>query len=48
MGKKAEVSKFIDRLGEVSRELPDERAGHHNQQYEMVDAVRGAFAVFFT
>ncbi len=48
MGKKARVSKFIDKLGEISRELPDARAGHHNQQYEMADAVRGAFAVFFT
>jgi hypothetical protein len=48
MGKKARVSRFLSKLGEVSREVPDKRAGHHNQRYEMKDAVRGAFAVFFT
>lgn len=48
MGKKARVSRFLKQLGEVSAELPDRRAGHHNQQYEMGDAVRGAFSVFFT
>lgn len=48
MGKKAWVSRFLQQLGEVSAALPDKRAGHHNQQYEMGDAVRGAFSVFFT
>jgi hypothetical protein len=48
MGKKAWVSRFLKQLGEVSAGLPDKRAGHHNQQYEMEDAVRGAFSVFFT
>lgn len=48
MGKTAWVSRFLQQLGEVSAELPDKRAGHHNQQYEMGDAVRGAFSVFFT
>ena len=48
MGKKAWVSRFLQQLGEVSAELPDKRKGHHNQQYEMEDAVRGAFSVFFT
>ncbi len=48
MGKKARVNRFIGKLGEISQELPDKRAGRHNQQYEMEDAVRGAFAVFFT
>ena len=48
MGKKARVSRFIEELGEISKKLPDKRAGRHNQQYEMGDAVDGAFAVFFT
>lgn len=48
MGKKARVSQFLQQLGEVAAELPDKRKGHHNQQYEMSDAVRGAFSVFFT
>lgn len=48
MGKKARVSRFLKQMGEVSQMLPDKRAGHHNQQYEMADAVRGAFSVFFT
>lgn len=48
MGKKARVSQFLKQLGKLSEELPDKRAGHHNQQYEMADAVRGAFSVFFT
>lgn len=47
MGKKARVSRFIDELGRTSQGLPDQRAGRHNQQYEMGDGVRGAFAVFF-
>lgn len=48
MGKKARVSRFLKKLGETSQELPDERAGHHNQKYEMRDAALGAFSVFFT
>jgi len=48
MGKSARVSRFIEQLGGVSLELADERAGHHNQKYEMGDAVQGAFSVFFT
>lgn len=48
MGKQARVSRFLRHLGEVSGELPDKREGHHNQQYEMADAVLGAFSVFFT
>lgn len=48
MGKKARVTRFIEHLGQLSQELPDSRAGHHNQQYTMADAVRGAFSVFFT
>ena len=48
MGKKARVSRFLKQMGDVAAELPDKRKGHHNQQYEMEDAVRGAFSVFFT
>ena len=48
MGKKARVSQFIEQLGEVAEKLPDKRAGRHNQLYQMIDAVRGAFAVFFS
>ena len=48
MGKKAQVSKFIYELGRLSEEMQDKRAGRHNQQYDVGDAVRGAFAVFFT
>ena len=48
MGKKARVSQFIEQLGEVAETLPDKRAGRHNQLYQMIDAVRGAFAVFFS
>jgi len=47
MGKRARVSRFIKKLGEMAQEMPDKRAGRHNQRYEMKDAVRGAFAVFF-
>ena len=32
MGKKARVSRFLEKLGKVSRELPDPRAGQHNQK----------------
>ena len=48
MGQKARVSQFLSRMRVVSAKLPDKRAGHHNQLYEMADAVQGAFAVFFT
>lgn len=48
MGQQARVSRFLEEMGELSAELPDKRKGHHNQQYEMEDAVRGAFSVFFT
>ena len=48
MGKRARVSQFIKRLGEMAQAMPDKRAGRHNQKYEMKDAVRGAFSVFFT
>lgn len=48
MGKEARVSRFLRHLRGVSEELPDKRAGHHNQQYEMADAVLGAYSVFFT
>ena len=47
MGKRARVSRFIKLLGRLAQEMPDKRAGRHNQMYEMKDAVRGAFAVFF-
>lgn len=47
MGKRARVSQFLQELTKVSAELPDKRAGHHNQRYEMADAVLGAFSVFF-
>ena len=47
MGKRARVSRFIEKLGKMAQEMPDKRAGRHNQRYEMKDAVRGAFAVFF-
>jgi hypothetical protein len=47
MGKRARVSRFIRLLGELSQEMPDKRAGRHNQIYEMSDAVRGAFSVFY-
>jgi hypothetical protein len=46
MGKKARVSKFINKLGQLAEKMPDKRAGRHNQSYEMGDAVRGAFSVF--
>ena len=46
MGKKARVSGFIRELGKLAQEMPDNRAGRHNQTYEMSDAVRGAFSVF--
>lgn len=48
MGKKAEVSHFLKTLEQVAAELPDKRAGRHNQKYDLIDAVNGAFAVFFT
>lgn len=47
MGKKARVSQFIEQLGEMAKAMPDKRAGRHNQIYEMKDAVRGAFSVFY-
>jgi hypothetical protein len=47
MGKRARVSRFIQLLGELAQGMPDKRAGRHNQVYEMKDAVRGAFSVFF-
>ncbi len=47
MGKRARVSQFIKQLGEMAQEMPDKRAGRHNQIYEMKDVVRGAFAVFY-
>ena len=47
MGKKAQVSRFIKKLGELAKGMPDKRKGRHNQQYKMEDAVRGAFSVFF-
>jgi hypothetical protein len=47
MGKKARVSRFIQLLGELAQENPDKRAGRHNQIYEMADAVRGGYSVFF-
>ena len=46
MGKKARVSKFIDTLGQLAKEMPDKRSGRHNQLYTMADAVRGAFSIF--
>lgn len=48
MSQKARVSQFLEQMGGISAELPDKRKGHHNQKYEMEDAVRGAFSVFFT
>lgn len=48
MGKRAGVSRFLRHLRNLSAELPDKRAGHHNQQYDMADAVLGAYSVFFT
>ena len=48
MGQQAWVTQFLEQLGEVAATLPDKRAGRHNQQYELSDAVRGAFAVFYT
>jgi hypothetical protein len=47
MGKSARVSRFIRLLGELAQEMPDKRAGRHNQKYKMSDGIRGAFAVFF-
>lgn len=46
MGKRVRVSQFIKKLGEMAQTMPDNRAGRHNQLYELQDAVRGAFAVF--
>lgn len=48
MGQKAWVSQFIKQLGEVADTLPDKRAGRHNQLYQMIDAARAAFSVFFS
>ena len=48
MSQKAWVSQFIKQLGEVADTLPDKRAGRHNQLYQMIDAARGAFSVFFS
>lgn len=47
MGQTAWVRRFINQLAEVAERLPDKRAGRHNQRYQMIDAVRGAFSVFF-
>ena len=46
MGKKVLVSQFIKQLGEMAQTMPDNRAGRHNQKYELQDAIRGAFSVF--
>ncbi len=46
MGKKARVSGFINELGKLATQMPDKRAGRHNQIYQMEDAVRGAYSVF--
>lgn len=46
MGKRVRVSQFIKKLGEMAQTMPDNRAGRHNQIYELQDAVRGAFSVF--
>ena len=48
MGQRAWVSQFIGQLGKIAGRLPDKRAGRHNQLYQMIDAVRGAFSVFFS
>ena len=48
MSQKAWVSQFIKQLGEVADTLPDKRAGRHNQLYQMIDAARAAFSVFFS
>ena len=48
MGNKAQVSRFLKELEQVAAGLPDKRAGRHNQRYDLMDAVNGAFAVFFT
>jgi len=47
MGKRAQVSRFIQHLGELAEKMPDKRAGRHNQIYDLQDAVRGAFSIFF-
>ena len=47
MGKKARVSRFIKKLGEMAQEMPDKRAGRHNQRYEMKDAGTGRFRYLF-
>lgn len=47
MGRKARVSRFIKQIGQTSTDLPDKRAGRHNQIYDISDAIRGAFSVFF-
>ncbi|MBK8989565.1 MAG: hypothetical protein IPM39_26495 [Chloroflexi bacterium] len=47
MGKRAQVSRFIQHLGELTEKMPDKRAGRHNQIYALQDAVRGAFSIFF-
>ncbi|MBK8985254.1 MAG: hypothetical protein IPM39_04105 [Chloroflexi bacterium] len=46
MGKRAQVSRFIQHLGELTEKMPDKRAGRHNQIYALQDAVRGAFSIF--
>ena len=48
MGQRAWVSQFMGQLGKIAGRLPDKRAGRHNQRYQIIDAVRGAFSVFFS
>jgi hypothetical protein len=47
MGQKAWVSQFIRQIGQANSDLPDNRVGRHNQLYQISDAIRSAFAVFF-
>lgn len=47
MEKRAQVSRFIRHLGELADKMSDQWAGRHNQIYDLQDAVRGAFSVFF-
>jgi len=47
MYEKLSINRLIKQLKEVSEPLPDNRTGQ-NKQYDLVDAVMGAFSVFFT
>ena len=42
------LPRLLKHLEQVFDGFPDDRAGRLNTQYEVADAAKGAFAVFFT